>query len=362
MRASKNILVNSAVVFTALATTACQAPSDPSVPSHLSLTNSGSIRTQMNQCLSTSASLVALSDTAVNFSGNATIKGSVVLLGSSTLRLSGNAKISDKLYLANIDQVSASGNASVGQVVVRDLTGNEKNVLNFVDDLGSLAETSTLQRISSSMTLHGNGSLNVIQVNGDLSLAGNQTLTLDGSANDLFLINVGGNVSLSGNSNIVVSGNLPAANVLFRVPTSGANVSLSGNGKVQGTFIAPRGTAQISGNGRIQGSVLAWNSITLSGNGLTFDPVPFCPIVAAPTPTPSPTVTATPSPSSSPSSSPSVTPSTTPSASPTVDPSPTVSPSASPSATPSASPSPEVSPSPSPSTCSGPFCGGMIGV
>jgi choice-of-anchor A domain-containing protein len=377
MRISKNSIITGAAILTTITTAGCQAPADSS-KSHLSSLGLEDARSSLNKCLSSSASVVAFSDTNVNFSGNANIKGSVVLLGGSSIRLSGNAKIAEKLYTPSNDKISASGNASAGEVVVRDLTGNEKNVLDFVDSLATLSETGSIQQINSSMTLHGNGSLNVIQVNGDLALSGRQTLTLDGTANDLFLINVAGNVSLFGNSNIVVSGTLPPENVLFRLPRSGANVQLAGNGNVQGTFIAPRGTAQISGNGHIQGSVLAWNSITLTGNGLTFDPAPFCPVaVIDPSPTPSASPSASPSvePSASPSVDPSASPSVDPSASPSVEPSasPSVDPSASPSVEPSASPSPTASPtgssttpspspSPMPTTCTGAFCGGIIGV
>jgi hypothetical protein len=106
------------------------------------------------------------------------------------------------------------------------------------------------------------------------------------------------------------------------------------------------------------------------GHALSEIDVNYCLKAVGPSPTPSttppsPSVSPSPSPSVSPSPSPSVSPSPSPSVSPSSSPSPTPSPSPSPTPSPSPSvtpsPEPSASPSPSPTSCTGPFCGGIIG-
>lgn len=345
----------------------CEAPS--SGPQDASNVASSGVRLNadyalLNQCLSPTSSVVAFSDTAMTISGNGNVRGSVVLLGHSTLTLSGNAKVSDRVITPSSNQIMMNGHPTVGNVVVQDLTRNEADVLRFGEDLGSLAATAIYDSIQSSMTLQGNGGLNVIQVNGDIMLSGQNTLTLNGGAHDLFLINVGGDVQVSGQANIKTSSAMSEANVLFRLTGTMRGmpkISITGNGMISGTFFSPLGGAQVSGNGTLQGSIFAASSITISGNGLTINPVPFCPGSFVPAPSPSPSA----SPSASPSPSDSVTPSPTPSASasPTPSPSPSdsVTPSPTPSATASPIPSPSGSASPAP-TCdpTNPFCGGGL--
>ena len=313
----------------------------------------------LNKCLSPTAGVVGFSNTDVTFSGNCNVGGSVVLLGNSTLQMSGNANISGKIICPSNGQVRMSGNAS-GQVVDDDLSRNESAVLDFGANLDGLAGTQFFDNINSSVTIQGNGGLNVIQVNGDVNLAGNSTVTLKGNAQDLFLINVSGQVTISGNANVNVSGSLPAANVLFRLTGNSGNVALTGNGHVCGTFFAPHGSAQVSGNGVIEGSVFASDSIAITGNGLTFNPVPFCPGNYAPSPSPSPSPTNSDTGCGGGGGDGRGNPSPTPSSSATASPSP--SPTSSTTATPSPSPteSSTPTPSPSPSSCTGPFCGGGV--
>src|SRR5262245_25831321 len=74
-----------------------------------------------NQCLSATASLVALSGTSVDMHGNGTVQGTVVLMAGSTLRLTGNASVRDNVVAGSSAAISMSGNASIGHFVQRDL-------------------------------------------------------------------------------------------------------------------------------------------------------------------------------------------------------------------------------------------------
>ncbi|MDR3605961.1 MAG: hypothetical protein P4M08_01115, partial [Oligoflexia bacterium] len=344
-----------------------QPSSTPIIGSGSGSSGSGSVTgnadyDRLDQCLTSTASVVGLSDTNITLSGGATVKGSVILLGNSELTMSGGSRVLDQVYTPRADQVMTSGKPSIGEIVVHDFTSADSAVIDFANNLDPLPETAVYKGITSSTTINGNGSLNVIQVNGDLSLSGGKTLSLNGGANDLFLINVTGNVTLSGGSSIAVGSTLPPANVLIRLTSAGSSIMISGGANAAGTFLATQGSATISGAGKIEGSIFALNSISISGAGMTFDPAPFCPAnyVAVPSPTPSPSPSPTPTVTSSPSPTPTVTssPSPTPTVTSSPSPTPTVtsSPSPTPTVTSSPSPTPTVtsSPSPTPTVTSSP--------
>ena len=309
------------------------------------------------RCFSHTASLVGFSDTAINLNGNAQVSGSVVLLGQSSLTATGNSKVGDAVYAPSALAVHGVPAVSVHEV---DITPAESALLDAIGKIDDENETQSLGAITQSATLNGNGGMNVIRVAGDISLAGNSKLVINGSADDSFLITVEGNVSFSGNAAMSVEGGVLAQNILFHLSRTGAVFRATGKGSLVGTFVAPQGTAQISGNGKLKGSVFARNSIQISGNGFSLDPAPFCPFwVPAPQPSSSPSTEPSVEPSSSPSVEPSAEPSVEPSSSPSAEPSaePSVEPSSSPLAEPSSTPSADPT---EPPFCTDVICDGSI--
>jgi hypothetical protein len=92
-------------------------------------------------------------------------------------------------------------------------------------------------------------------------------------------MNVTGAISFSGNANVMLVGGVLPQNVLWNAIGTGSSLSLTGNGSLAGTFLAPSRSASISGNGQLTGSVLAGgngNGISLSGNGFVWKPSAFC--------------------------------------------------------------------------------------
>src|SRR6059058_2463635 len=57
----------------------------------------------------------------------------------------------------------------------------------------------------------------------DINLGGGKTLTLSGSASDIFVVNITGSISMGGGSRIRASG-LPPSNVLYNVIGAGHNI------------------------------------------------------------------------------------------------------------------------------------------
>jgi hypothetical protein len=328
----------------------------------------------------------------MNFTGNAKVGGSVVLLGNSSLDLSGNANVTDRVFAKSLGQVVEHGNATAGQVVLEDLTVHEAAVLDFANIVSNQTPTQTFDEIKDDMDIFGNGELNVIRVKGGIHLSGNRHLRLHGTANDQFVFLVDqGDIQLSGNAGVNVVDGASSRKVMF-LASGGQSLSISGNGKVVGTFMIPEGPISITGNGQMEGAILAEGKISIHGNGFTFTPSAWCPEISIPGPSPSPSdsPSESPSPDPSPSVSPSETPSPSPSVSPSTDPSssPSPEPSADPSASPSPSPtsttdpgagtivepspspsptsptdstsSPGASPTPAPTVCSGVFCSDPI--
>ncbi len=338
-------------------------------------TESGSrLELAANSCLSSSASVVGLSDTVLSFKGNAKIGGSVVLLGGSRLEAGGNALIRDTVFTPSLSQVSNAGKSPLGEVIEQDFTGNESSVLDFIQELTAATPDVTLEVIDSSLLFEGQGGMNVVRVEGDISLASKSVLKFRGSLDDRFIVQVQGNVSLNGQASIQTEGGILPKDILFILPQQNTNIQIAGNAKAMGTFFAARGIASLTGKGSLQGSLLAWNAINIAGNGTSIEAAPFCPVdwsqAVPPSPSPSPSPTTEPNPSSTgePSASPSPSPTTEPNPSSTGEPSaspspsPTTEPNPSPTGEPSASPSPSPSPSPtaepSPSpTCTGLTCG-----
>ncbi|MEO5969235.1 MAG: hypothetical protein ABIQ95_04855, partial [Bdellovibrionia bacterium] len=123
MKRSKVKKVSSLLTLTAVAISGCLPPANMKDL----LATKGLL--DANGCLSSSASIVGLSNTSMSINGNAKINGSVVLLGKSQIQLVGNASVEDKIYAATADQVTTKGNAKVGQIVQKDFTLNEFAVL-----------------------------------------------------------------------------------------------------------------------------------------------------------------------------------------------------------------------------------------
>jgi len=239
-------------------------------------------------CLSGSASVVGFSDTQMSFTMNAAVRGSVVLFGNSSLSLSENAKVVNDVYTQNPSNVTENMLASVGGILPLTSAQNEAAVLAFTQSAALLAPTQsfdsiTISGMNDSSTINGNGASNVIQVKNGVSLSFNENLILQGSVNDsfVFLIESGG-INLSLNAAITLSGGVLPQNVLFLI--EGKNpVNLGGNGSVSGTFMAPESSVGVSGNGHIQGSIFGMGNIMITGNGLSFDGDPWCPVAMAPT-------------------------------------------------------------------------------
>ena len=83
-----------------------------------------------------------------------------------------------------------------------------------------------------------------------------QTLTISGTANDVFIFNVAGDFTFNG-SNMVLTGGVMARHILWNFPTAGGIINFfKPVATASGTFLAPL-RSYIQDHGRLDGAVLA---------------------------------------------------------------------------------------------------------
>jgi hypothetical protein len=127
-----------------------------------------------------------------------------------------------------------------------------QNVSNYAS---SLAATQTFTTINNTLTLTGNGGLNVI----DVANIQNAKLTLSGSANDYFVFNVSN--AIQTNQPMTISGVSPS-HILFNLTGTGTVVFQTSGGDLSyGTYLATNG-----GNFQFSNLNLTGRLINIGGN------------------------------------------------------------------------------------------------
>lgn len=221
--------------------------------------------------------LFSNSDTAM--SGNSKIyNGDMHVNGSATL--SGNPQIDGKLDVTG--SVSKSGNPNVTDGIY---SGSQQVDMPAIDSNSYLAKAQALGTTNGDVSISGNNPVTLKgYINGNLSISGNAPITIDEIVYVAGSVSISGNIKVSGNgaiianSNISVSGNIEylagsVGKLAFISLASGSGaISISGNPSIDGLIYAPSGTINISGNPDILGGLVA-NGVSLSGNPtITRDP------------------------------------------------------------------------------------------
>jgi uncharacterized repeat protein (TIGR01451 family) len=139
-----------------------------------------------------------------------------------------------------------------------------------------LTPTQTFGNINNTLTINGNGGLNVISV----ANIQNATLTIHGTANDYFVFNVSGQINT--NHVMSVSGGVPASHILWNLTGTGTVLQTSGGNSLIGTFLATNGGAFQFSELQLRGELIntGGNIQLVSGNhtltqaGFTPPPLP----------------------------------------------------------------------------------------
>lgn len=179
-----------------------------------------------------------------DFSGGAEITGGIYGGTGATINLSGGSSATDGVHVPH---------AGIDQAI--------QDAYTAASYYAGLTPGTTLSSLGAG-TLVGSGGLNVFQINGDLALSQYTSLTLSGSASDVFVFNITGQVNLS-RADIILNGVSPSA-VLFNLLGTGQKVLSTGHSNTQGVFLAVDGAIQIDGGVHtanfIAGDTLIWQS------------------------------------------------------------------------------------------------------
>ena len=154
------------------------------------------------------------------------------------------------------------------------LTQADADALTAAAQAGALTATQTFKSISKATTVTGNGGLNVIDINGDIT----NSLILSGTANDIFVINVKGSVALRDHETLGLAGGVTADHVLYNFIGSRGSVSTEGSDVVDGTLLGPNFGFFLQG--KINGEIIGGHGSALVLDGATVHEVSFAPPVA----------------------------------------------------------------------------------
>jgi hypothetical protein len=199
----------------------------------------------------------------ITLTGNATIHGDLYYMTNGTLTLKGASKITGTKHH------NASGDTTLSNGVTE-----ANNTSNHAATFASSFAYSGLTSITSSMTLVAQhdrpGNSTVLNLT-DIVLGTNQTLTLSGSASDVFILNVSRNFSLGSQSKIVLSGGLAWDDVLFNVKGKGSNISLGAGSTLNGILMGTQRLVSMDAGSTVRGEVIS-NQLTMVGGAQIIHP------------------------------------------------------------------------------------------
>jgi len=226
---------------------------------------------------------VTETDVIDQFTGTTDIYGDVGVAGDGNISLSGSATIHGDLYWETSGTLKLSGNAQITGMRHHDLAsdailGNGVSEANATSTHAATFASSSfyasLTNITSSMTLTAQhdrpGNSTVLNLN-SIVLGNQSTLTLNGTATDVFILNVSNQFSLTSQSKIVLTGGLSWDDVLFNIKGNGSDITLDGQSTLNGILMANKRTVSLTGGSLVAGEVIA-NKIKLSGSSRIVNP------------------------------------------------------------------------------------------
>jgi SdrD B-like protein len=199
--------------------------------------------------------LMAFNGGSLSMVGQSSVIGDVGV-GNNVSMTGRNSTITGTLFAANNARLSLANTFSVsGGVVRQDMSAAINDAVAASNALANLAPTQNLNDVKNSLTLNGNGGMNVVRMK-SLSYQ-NDTLTLSGNAMDVFVVNVRGNFTFR-SSHIVLQGGVTADHVIFNFTSNNASVLFrNANSDVVGTFLNTRGSVDYQNAAHFQGAIFA---------------------------------------------------------------------------------------------------------
>jgi hypothetical protein len=154
--------------------------------------------------------------------------------------------ITGQLIIDATADITHSNNVKVDQGIQKVSTAAANAAaIDASSQIAAMTPTRSIADIRNSLTIQGNGGVNVVNVK-SIQLDGSSALTLKGGANDYFLINVSGKFAMTGNTMIALDG-VQQSHVIFNILGSGEQVAFTGKSFAQGSFLAVNRDISVSG-------------------------------------------------------------------------------------------------------------------
>ena len=168
-----------------------------------------------------SYSVLGLANTQIN-NGPATITGNEGISAGGKLTNQAPSTITGNVYESAAGEYSGPGTLD-GSVITNAslLTQNDTDAQTASTVAAGLTATQTFAAINAATTITGNGGLNVIDITGGINL-NNASLTLSGTASDVFIVNVTGNATFAGTGGLLLAGGVTPNHVLYNFETAPA--------------------------------------------------------------------------------------------------------------------------------------------
>jgi len=214
----------------------------------------------------------------------ATVNGPAGISQSGTIAISGPSTVNGNLYLG-VGASKTGGGTVTGTTFTganiygtRNLTEAQAQVFSASSTFAGMTADKVINgNVSSSQifgTANGVPDIQVLTINGNLSLGGSSGITFVGDTGDVFVLNVTGTVSMGGSSFIGSLGQ--AAMTIINLTSPGSLGTIADiNTKLNGTILIPNVTSATLHS--VSGAIYSgFGQITLM-SGATVNFIPFVP-------------------------------------------------------------------------------------
>jgi hypothetical protein len=226
---------------------------------------------------------ISATDYDVEMVGTTDIYGDVGVAGTGDISMVGNSTIHGNLYWRTNGTLTMKGNSKVLGIKRHDAAADAEldngvtEAINSSNQAASFASSfayAGITSITSSMTLFAQGDrpgnstvLNLTTFN----LGSQETLTLVGSADSVFILNVSNTFLMGAQSEIILQGGLAWDDVLFNVRGSGSRVELDAQSYLRGVLMANKRTVKMDGGATVEGEVIS-DRLTMKGGSQIIHP------------------------------------------------------------------------------------------
>ena len=137
-------------------------------------------------------------------------------------------------------------------------------------DCAAMTPTVTVQDVTNTTTIIGNGTFNVINMH-KLNLDHNDQLILSGNSTEVFIINIADGLTMTGTAKVITAGNARSSHVLINVIGKKTAASTITN-TINATVIVNDGSAQL---GNVNGQILVGGSQLMTADNGVYNFIPF---------------------------------------------------------------------------------------